>query len=338
MKRLLAVSAIVGAAALTTAPAALAHTPIGAGGNESLATATVIPDAAKSWVVYAELHNGGEAQYYAFRATQGERIPIELRTSPRDSGFAPSFVLMGPGIVDRGTVPSYVETPPGAGAIVVDGTPAERGDYEPFSPSATRLAASTTFDAPADGTYYVAVFDDERGGSYALAIGLAERFTASDWLWFPIDFASIYEWEGQSLGVVYAPALVTMIVGVVLLARRHPRYARLDGNGWIAAVAGLSFIAAGVTVAGQMAWALLRSTPDGMALITVFLAGLPVLVGVATVRLSMRRSGDWDATSRIKLALLGLAAAVLWAGWVLGPALAIVAALLPARRRVRVTA
>jgi len=43
----------------------LAHTPLEPPfDNESLATAYGVPDPTKSWAIYAELHEGGEAQYY----------------------------------------------------------------------------------------------------------------------------------------------------------------------------------------------------------------------------------------------------------------------------------
>ena len=76
----------------------LAHAPLGPGDNESLETATEIIDPTKSWAIYAKLHEGGEAQYYRFNATAGQRIHIMLykSTRPEDTDFLPGFVLMGP--------------------------------------------------------------------------------------------------------------------------------------------------------------------------------------------------------------------------------------------------
>jgi hypothetical protein len=316
---------------LVVVPTATAHKPIGPGNNESLASATLIPDSTKSWAVYADLHKGGEAQYYKFEATGGEKVPIQLYTSPskQDAGFTPSFVLMGPGIPDKGSVPSYVETPAGAGHMVITGTRPAQATYEAFSPSVYVQVAEASLEAPADGTYYVAVYDDERGGHYGVAIGDREAFTPYQWIVTPLAFSSIYAWEGRSLFLVYAPAFLIVVLGLGLLIRRQRRRQRLDLVGWLAAIAGLLFLGSGATVASQMAVSLMRSTPDALVVATVILATLPIVVSVLTLHLAMRRSGRWTLGSRIYLALLGVVALVIWAGWLVGPGLAIVAALVP---------
>jgi hypothetical protein len=316
---------------LAFAPAASAHTPIGPGSNESLASATVIPDSTKSWAVYADLHQGREAQYYRFEAAKGEKVPIQLYTSPsrQDAGFVPSFVLMGPGVPEQGSVPSYVESPAGAGHVVWTGTKAEQATYEAFAPSVFFQVAETTLDASVPGTYHVAVYDDERGGQYGIAIGEREAFTPYQWVTTPLAFSKIYSWEGQDPLLVYAPAFLVVVVGLGLLFRRQRRGRPLDLAGWMAATASLLFLGSGVTVASQMAVSLMRSKPDALLIATVLLATLPMVAGVLTLLLAMRRSGRWTVGSRLYLALLGVAALVVWAGWLVGPGLAIVAACAP---------
>jgi hypothetical protein len=321
--------------ALVFASASSAHAPLGAGNNESLASATQIPDPTKSWAIYADLHAGGEAQYYRLRATRGDSITVMLFTSPAkaEDGFVPSLVIMGPGIPDRGTAPGFVEKPPGAGVTVVPGSPAGHGSYEPFSPSAIRQVAAQTLVAPQDGTYYLAVYGNDRGGRYSLAIGSRESFTPAEWATLPFVFPTIYQWEGEPLWFVFAPAAVVLVLGLGLLLRRGRRGSRLDLVGWTASLAGLLFVATGVTVVVQLVFAQLQAQFDGAAIVTLVLAALPIGVGWLTLRTAERNSGSWTAGSRAVLALLGLAAVVVWAGWLAGPALAIVAALLPPWRR-----
>ena len=333
----LVASAIVLAivSALALAPTAGAHAPLSAGSNESLATATQIPDPTKSWAIYAHLHEGGEAQYYRFRAIRGDAIPISLFTSPAkaEDGFVPSLVIMGPGIPDEGTAPGFLEKPPGAGVMVVPGTPAGHGSYEPFSPSAIRQMADQSLVAPQDGTYYLAVFGNDRGGRYSLAIGSRESFTPAEWVRLPLVFPTIYKWEGEPLWLVLAPGLVVVVLGLGLLLSRNRRGARLVLVGWTASVAGLLFVATGVTVLVQLVYAQTRSGFDGGAIVTLVLAALPVGIGWLTLRTAQRNSGRWTAASRGALAGLGLAAVVVWAGWLAGPGLAVVAAALPPWRR-----
>jgi hypothetical protein len=313
-------------------PSVSAHTPIGSGDNESLGSATVIPYSDKSWAVYTDLHTSGEAQYYRFEATKGELVPIQLYTSPskEEAGFTPSFALMGPGIENQAAIPGYVEKPANAGIQLVKGIAPAQATYEAFAPSVFIQVADLSFVAPATGTYFVAVFDELRGGRYGVAIGDAESFTLTQWITTPLAFSSIYAWEGQSVFLVYLPAMLILGLGIALLIGRKRRgQSGLDLIGWVAAVAGLLFLGTGATTTTQMIVSLIRSTPDALVIATVFLAVLPMILGVLTLRLAMRKSGRWTLSSRISLALLGVAALFVWAGFLIGPAMIIVSALIP---------
>ena len=320
------------AAALTLTPAALAHAPLAVGDNESLATATRVADPTKSWAVYAELHEGGEAQYYRFEAVRGDTIPLQLFTSPAEdsSGFVPTFAIMGPGVRDEGTAPTLLERPPGAGVRIVPGAPSPDVSYEPFSPSAMREIAGASLTVPQDGTYHVAVYGNDRGGRYGLAIGSRESFTPAEWLTVPLFFTTVYSWEGQPLWRVYLPAALVVAAGLVLLTLRRRRTGRrLSPTGWTASLAGLLFIGSGATVAVQMVLALARSGLDPGLVATVFLAALPVGLGIWLLVLAERRAGVWSPGARALLAVLGVAGLIVWGGWLAGPALAVVAAVLP---------
>ena len=240
---------------------------------------------------------------------------------------------MGPAVQDTGTAPAFVERPPDVGAAVVPGAPARDLAYEPFAPSAMREVARSTLRASKDGTYYLAVYGNDRGGRYGLAIGSRESFTPSEWLTVPLFFAGVYAWEGRPLWLVYLPAALVVAAGVVVLLWWRPAERRLHLRGWIASLAGLLFIASGVTVAVQLVVALRWSGPDPALAVTVFLAALPIALGAITLRLASRRTAEWTAGARLALAALGVAGLVLWAGWIGGPGLALVAALLPPWRQ-----
>ncbi len=314
-------------------PTASAHAPLGSGSNESLATATVVPEPTKSWAIYADLHEGGEAQYYVFAIGQGERIHIALltTTAAEDANFTPGVLLMGPGISSEGVVPSYVETPAGAGILVVNGTRPAQATYEAFAPSSFVQLADISLDAPASGTYYVAVHDPERGGHYGLAIGDRESFTLSEWLLSPFSLLSVYEWEHQDLALILLPAMATAALGLVLLVRRQRAGKRLDMIGWTGAAAGLLVLGTGATVLSQMMLSISRSSLDALAIVTLVFAVVPIVLGLLTVRLVLRRSGHWTLKSRFYLILLGGGALVAWAGFVIGAVLDLAAAVLPTK-------
>lgn len=332
MKRI-ALGLVLLMAVVLVVPNAIAHAPLGAGSNESLATATRVSDPTKSWAVYADLHEGGEAQYYVFDIAQGQRIHVSLltTTASEDANFTPGLLLMGPGLPSQGLVPSYVEVPAGANVLAVNGTRPPQATYEAFAPSSFVQLADVAVDAPANGTYYIAVHDPVRGGNYGLAIGDRESFTLTEWVFSPFSLLSVYEWEHQTLPVVLLPAAVTATVGLALLVRRHRGGKPLDRIGWIAGVAGLLFVGTGATVLSQMILSLSRSSPDAFVAVTLIFAAVPVALGGLAVRLALRNSGRWTRRSRLYLAILGGGALFAWAGFVVGPVLAIAAAVLPTR-------
>ena len=50
-------------------------------------------------------------------------------------------------------------------------------EYEAFTPGAYYYPAEMDMPAPQDGTYYVAVFDEELAGPFGLAVGYEEKWT-----------------------------------------------------------------------------------------------------------------------------------------------------------------
>jgi hypothetical protein len=220
-----------------------AHAPISVGSNEDIANATAFLDPEKSYVLYTELHGGGEAQYYRFPLRAGQRLYGSLQVPGPDSPV-PDLVLMGPGITPSGAVPDFVEVPPGAGAMVVEGEPPGTPSYEPFTPQPIYEVARFNYTVPQDGDYYVAVYGPE-GGKYSLAPGYVEEFTVDEWLLIPWSVISIHLWEGQSPAYIFAPLVVVLVGGlalVVLYRRRRGLWPDLPG--WLVLVAGLLYSAA----------------------------------------------------------------------------------------------
>ena len=312
------------------APQVFGHAPLMPGSNESLDTATVVSDPTKSWAVYAELHEGGEAQYYRFDIAQEQRIHVSLlkSTAPDDGDFVPGFVLMGPKLASQDTAPEYVEMPEGVGSIVVGGKNPTRATYEAFSPSAFYQLADLELDASSSGTYYVAVYDNLRGGHYGLAIGDRESFTLSEWILTPLSVVSIREWSGQSLPVMFAPAVAVFLVGIaiLILGRRTTGSPRTSFQ-WTGAAAGLLFLGSSFTVVFQMLIALTLA-PFGLdVIVTIVLALVPIIMGIFAVRFALRKTVN--VRTRVSTAILGVLALFAWAGFVIGPILAIIASVLP---------
>ncbi len=216
---------------LVLAPAASAHVPIGAGGNESLASARPISDPLKSWAIYGDLLGGGQSQYYTFQIAQGQAIHLSLLTTtdPADAAFAPQAVLLGPGLPSQGQLPGGVQAPAGAGWVVINSARPAQATYEAFGPGSYVQLAELTLQAPAAGAYYVAVQAAERGGHYGLALGDNESFTPAEWLANPFSMLMVFAWERQNVALALLPAVAVMLVGLGLLARRASAQ---PGAGW----------------------------------------------------------------------------------------------------------
>jgi len=315
-------------------PEVLGHAPLGAGENESLDTAAIIPDPSKSWAIYAELHEGGEAQYYRFSISEGERILVSLLISPasKDEGFLPVLVLMGPKIVNQGVVPGDVEVPEGSGVIVLEGKPPSQATYEPFSPSSFYSLGAIDLNAPSSGTYYVAVYEPFQEGHYCLAVGYRETYTLEEWILIPINLISVYQWEGQSLPFILAPMVAILVIGLaILLWRQRSRGRPMAFFNWTGALAGLLFLGSGVTVLSQMIFALTRTSLVPEIGVTLVFAAIPVILGIGALRLAMKEDEKMGTRKRVYFVILGLLALFMWAGLLVGPILAIVTSLLPSR-------
>lgn len=309
-----------------------AHSPLIPGNNEGLNEASFIPDPTKSWAIYGELHEGEEAQYYRFDINETQNIHISLlkSTDPENRDFIPGFVLMGPGLPGKGDLPAYIEIPEGANAIVISGVQPSLGTFEPFSASSFYSLADLEIDAPVSGTYYIAVYEPARGGQYSLAIGDREAFSISEWIFIPIKLISIYQWGGQSLFMIFFPVVATLFIGFWIMRRKGLMPETLFE--WAGILGGLIFFASGILFLFEMFLALTRVTPGPEIVITIILGILPVILGIAVIRIILRNREEVTIGKRAFIFIIGILALFLWAGFLIGPALAIVASLMPKKR------
>jgi hypothetical protein len=315
---------------------AMAHAPLGSGDNESIEKATGISDPAKSWAIYAELHSDGDAQYYTFNITTGQKIHAMLFKSMRseESEFTPRLVIIGPNITEKGTISTYVNVtiPSGLHARVVE-SKEPTATYEPFSPGSFYALSEETIDSPVEGTYYVVVYEQSStptGGHYGLAIGDRETYTIDEWILIPFNLVTIYQWEGQSLALILTPMITTLVIGIILviwLLRKHSNLA--NPVAWLGAIAGLTFIGTAATTLHQMLAAATHVAVGAEALITLIFAIVPSAIGLVTLRLSIKDTDKAGVKKRIYYVILGFAALFMWAGLIIGPTLAIVASVMP---------
>jgi hypothetical protein len=300
-----------------------AHAPLGVASNEDIANATLITNPEKSFVLYTELHEGGEAQYYHFPMQKGQILYGSFQV-PGPGSMVPDIVIIGPGIKAAGNVPSFIEVPAGSGAMVIPGKTPGKPSYEPFSPQPIYETGRFNVTVPSDGDYYIAVYGPT-GGKYSLAPGFLEEFTVSEWLLIPFSVIAIHLWEGQSPYVVFAPLIVVVIGGLALLVMyRKDLGLQHDPIRWMILLAGLLYIGGAAMTILQIVHAVQVTGYGNEVLVTVMFMAGPVILGIFAIMEGMKQPRhDSGVKSGIKMIIIGILGLLFWAGLIIGPVLAI---------------
>ncbi len=336
MKRPLVIFFVVFALCVLLLPVAAAHSPVFPRNNTNIDSAYVVNDPTKSWALYATLAPG-QVQYFRFDVNQGESIYVQLykNTEASNRGFLPSFVLTGPGLASNGTVPSNVTVPAGSSSIVVKGQQPDEATYESFGPGSFYDLGNVQVSAPTTGTYYVAVYDDAgQGGNYGLAIGERETYTPTEYLLIPYSVLKVHLWEGQNPLALLAPLVLVVVAGLGILLVRPELHAPLRSPfTLLGTLAGLIFLGTGASNLAQMILAISRTSLGSEAVITLIFVFVPIILGVVTLRVALRRRERVGAAPRVAMFVLGVVALLVWTGLYVGPALALVASIMPVYSR-----
>jgi hypothetical protein len=158
---------------LTPRPAE-AHQPYFEDDDWTPASAYRVKDPTVSTALYATLDRRDDVDYVRFTGRAGQSILIGL-TIPQIEGqenFTPTFALIGPGLPAT-RLPTRIETPPDTGARILRAAPGEPiSFFEPFSRTRYWERQEDRFVLPADGEYWVAVWNDAgQVGRYTLVVG-----------------------------------------------------------------------------------------------------------------------------------------------------------------------
>jgi hypothetical protein len=315
-------------------PLVMAHAPLGTQDNESIDTATIIPDPTKSWALYSALNSDGDSQYYTFNISSGQTIHALMYKSlrPEDTNFNPVLVLMGQNVNATGNAPTKITVPSGYNTQLIHPTNPEPS-YEPFSPGILAYLTDLTISNAPPGQYYLVVYEassNPTGGHYGLAIGDRETYTIDEWILIPINLISIYQWEGQSIALIFAPMLVTLIVGLILVGWRQRKQCDLANlMVWLAAIAGLTFVGTAASTFFQLLFGASQVSVGVDVVITIVFAAIPLILGLTTLRIALKNSPEATVRKRIYFVVLGVAALFIWAGLIVGPILAILASAMP---------
>ena len=309
----------------------IAHVPVSADGNYDISTALPVEKPTKSYVIYGDLHETGEVAWYQMRMSPGDRLVLSLMT-PGYNASVPDMIVMGPGTgLSMEGLPKQVSIPQGYSAEFIQGRQPHKATYEPFSPAAVFEVASYSKEITAPGVWYLAVVSPANETRYSIATGYEEEFTPSEWVFVPLNVISTHIWEGQSIITLLTPFLAVVILGFVVIARREKRRSsHLSYSCWLATIAGLCYLGSAAMTLMQMVRAIAVTGPSSSVALTLVFAVIPIALGIWALRMG-RSSSIITMQNRAFLVLIGVLGLVFWAGLIIGPVLAIGAAVLPER-------
>ena len=308
-----------------------AHVPFSTDGNYDISTALPVEKPTKSYVIFGDLHEAGEVAWYQLRMNPGERLVVSLMT-PGYNNPVPDMIMISPGTVSSSEgLPPSVSVPQGYKTEIIRGQPPHKAEYEPFTPAAVFKVASYSKEITTPGFYYLAVVSKADDTRYSIATGYVEEFTPSEWVLVPLNVISTHIWEGQSIITLLTPFLAVVILGFVVIARREKRKdSHLTYYCWLATIAGLCYLGGAAITLMQMMRAMAVTGPSTSVAVTLVFAIIPIALGIWALRMG-RSSSIRTMQNRAFLVLIGILGLVFWAGLIIGPVLAIGAAVLPER-------
>ena len=308
-----------------------AHVPISAANNDDISHAFSVEKPTKSYVLYGHLHEAGDGGYYQFSMNEGERLTLSLMT-PGPGAPVPDMIVMSPG-TPRNIEDPYlpVTVPPGYSIDIIKGHTSTTAEYEPFSPAAIYEVASYSKNITLPGTYFVVVISPADETDYSIAVGYLEEFSLFEWVFIPVNVINTHLWEGQSILTILAPFLAVLILGFILIARqKNDTGSKKSLLFRLATIAGLCYLGGSSITLVQMVRALMVTGFSSGVVLTLIFALIPALLGIWALRVA-RLPSPHSLKDRLFLGIIGLLGLVSWAGLIIGPVMALLAAVLPER-------
>jgi hypothetical protein len=321
---------------------ASAHSPLFPQGNTNIENAALIPDASISYAVYASLGPGPgnytQTNYYKMEMGAGDRLLLVLLCPVADyqNGFRPEMILMGPGMNRTGDLPPTVQVWPGYGYQVFSSETPTEVSYEGFSPSAFYDLYKFDSNVSVAGTYYIAITNPNPGGiggNYGFAPGYKEEFTIPVIITIPFALFQVYEWEGQALWFIILPWVAVVLLGFLyLLVIKKERFRQMSMMNTSIFIGGLWVLATGAMTIWQFFWVInLTGVVQEVFITMIFMVGQTAL-GLVILWQAFRVQRPPGMGRRAAIFCLGLLGVVAWAGYIIGPVLVMMGALLPWKR------
>ncbi|MBI5302711.1 MAG: hypothetical protein HY868_11280 [Chloroflexi bacterium] len=190
--------------------------------NVTRATAFKITDDQTSWVVYAQLTQPGEVNYYTFDGARGDVVYISANLPKTDEAtqFGVEIALIGNAIAQTDAVPFPLNANEHALVMPDPGHDPASVFLEPTTQTAYWTRQSARVTLPGDGAYLIAVYNAQnKTGKYVLTLGGRAEWGMSDVPMFPNVWISIQSYFGKinfaALGIGALIVVTVITAGTV---------------------------------------------------------------------------------------------------------------------------
>jgi hypothetical protein len=306
-----------------------AHVPVSVSDNSTINSAFVIDNPLKTYVFYGKLHEAGDVAYYRLDLDTGDQLSVSLMNTGLNNSVPDMVILVPDPSLQGERIPKNVIVPGGYTGTIIRGTKPAGAEYEPFGPAGIFTVARYSQRVLLPGAYYIAVISPSDDMAYSIATGDREEFSAAEWVMVPLNGISTRLWEGQSIPDLLAPFLAVMVIGAFMVMRRERKNgSRPDPAFWLATVAGLCYLGGASITFVQMVRALAMTGFSPAAGVTLIFVLIPVILGIAALRVA-RAPVPRSLANRVIIAAIGGLGLLFWAGFIIGPLMAMLAALVP---------
>jgi len=328
-----------------------AHLPMYSSGGSTMSTALKIPDANTSYGITAEFPSStNRIQFYAFSVYAGQNLSFELDVPaiPSLRDFEPVILLIGPGLQSPDSYTSGIidefgitlSSGDGATIYLYNGTENVKV-FEPFTQTNLWVRQSAEVTLPSTGIYYLAVavpqgwpHDATSGfGKYILAPGTEERFTLLDYMSIPIDWVKWHAFWGQSVLLLMVPTFLVVVTGVAgtwyYLKNRRPEMLEskpsVTRTGFYLGAVGAMLMVGSTVNQMTLLFYYTRFSLETADYIELMLQVIGLVLGILAFRMIFGLMRPGSTASKVLsialLVLIGFAALMVGAGWLVGPVL-----------------
>lgn len=250
---------------------ALAHVPT---------NSNTITNPEKSWVIYTEYTN--ETLEYELIFDKTGILSVSLFTIEKDLGAKITLLKQENEIISATGVSDNIK------------------DYEPFTPTSYYPITGYKIIINETGNYQLQI--DSMPGKIGLAIGYKEEFSLIEWLSIPVETIRIHLWEGQNIIIILMPAVITILIGLMLIKKLNAK-----------TISALLYLASSMVTLSQMIIGLQGAVINASITVTIIFILMPLLLAYAIQK----------TDNQIKHIVYGLLGLITWSGFIIGPFLLI---------------